>query len=369
MKRMILTAALGLWVAAAGQAQQSSVVPTLINYQGKLVDSAGDLLPTGDYTLVFNIFDKREDPANQVWGPQTFGDGGTQPAVRVVNGYFNVTLGPFDEHEDGEPAPRPIKSAFMEHTGWPAGDVTWQDERFLEITLVGDTDEALRRQQILTTPYAVRAENEVPHGTITMFAGPSANIPDGWLLCDGSPVASADYAELWDAIGTYWGTGKGDADPNTDFNVPDLQGLFLRGRDYAVSPFEPARGSDTGPREASGTGAPEDVGSVEVDSQRNHKHDLGDHEHAGGDLYVKMAFTSNAAYFQQTDSHAWNQDTKVTGITYQSGLGSRTEGIDVGGKTSVPYPAETGSDVHEVGGGVQTETRPKCVYVNYIIKH
>ena len=55
------------------------------------------------------------------------------------------------------------------------------------------------------------------------YAGPSA--PSGWLFCDGSAVASATYAALFTAIGTTYG---GDS---TNFNLPDLRGRVIAGKD------------------------------------------------------------------------------------------------------------------------------------------
>jgi microcystin-dependent protein len=63
----------------------------------------------------------------------------------------------------------------------------------------------------------------LPAGFLGEFGGLTA--PDGWLLCDGSPVSRTTYADLFAAIGTTWGAGDG----STTFNVPDLRGAFLRG--------------------------------------------------------------------------------------------------------------------------------------------
>jgi microcystin-dependent protein len=65
----------------------------------------------------------------------------------------------------------------------------------------------------------------VPSGTIMAFAG--SVVPAGWVLCDGSSYNSAlaTYQSLYNAIGTTYG---GSA-PN--FNVPDLRGRILFGKD------------------------------------------------------------------------------------------------------------------------------------------
>ena len=62
----------------------------------------------------------------------------------------------------------------------------------------------------------------VPAGAIMAFAMNSA--PSGWLSADGSAVSRTTYATLFTAIATTHGTGDG----STTFNVPDLQGIFVR---------------------------------------------------------------------------------------------------------------------------------------------
>jgi len=63
-----------------------------------------------------------------------------------------------------------------------------------------------------------------PVGIISPYAGLSA--PSGWLLCDGELYngAASDYADLYAVIGQKYGAGAGDY-----FHVPDLRGVFLRG--------------------------------------------------------------------------------------------------------------------------------------------
>jgi len=62
-----------------------------------------------------------------------------------------------------------------------------------------------------------------PAGIVMPFAGSVA--PQGYLLCDGSAVSRTDYADLFAAIGTTYGSGDG----STTFNVPDLSGRVVLG--------------------------------------------------------------------------------------------------------------------------------------------
>jgi microcystin-dependent protein len=65
----------------------------------------------------------------------------------------------------------------------------------------------------------------VPIGAILAYAGATA--PSGWVLCDGSAISRTDYSTLFTAIGVSFGVGDG----STTFNVPDLRGRVLVGKD------------------------------------------------------------------------------------------------------------------------------------------
>lgn len=61
-----------------------------------------------------------------------------------------------------------------------------------------------------------------PAGEIMLFAGD--NVPDGWLPCNGALVNRSAYPELFEAIGTIYGTGDG----STTFALPDTSDRFPR---------------------------------------------------------------------------------------------------------------------------------------------
>ena len=64
-----------------------------------------------------------------------------------------------------------------------------------------------------------------PAGSILITA---ANFPpDGYLRANGAAVSRTAYADLFAAIGTFFGAGDG----STTFNLPDLRGEFIRGWD------------------------------------------------------------------------------------------------------------------------------------------
>jgi microcystin-dependent protein len=181
-------------------AQAASTVPQLINYQGRLTDANGAPLD-GTYQLEFNIYDASSEGTIQ-WGPQVF------LAVPVINGVFNVVLGTTDT------AGKAISEAFT------------AEGRYLGIKLDTST-EITPRQQILSAPYAIKAQNGVPIGTVHAFAGHISKIPNDWFLCDGRSLESSSYPALYNIIGEKWGDG-GDGTAGL-FSIPDMRGLFLRG--------------------------------------------------------------------------------------------------------------------------------------------
>ena len=69
------------------------------------------------------------------------------------------------------------------------------------------------------------AVGALPPGVVMPYAG--ATEPAGWLLCAGQAVSRTTYGALFAAIGTTYGTGNG----STTFNLPDLRGRVVAGRD------------------------------------------------------------------------------------------------------------------------------------------
>lgn len=61
-------------------------------------------------------------------------------------------------------------------------------------------------------------------GMVMPYAGQS--LPADWLWCDGSSVSRTTYASLFAAIGTTYGTVDASS-----FNLPDLRGRVIAGRD------------------------------------------------------------------------------------------------------------------------------------------
>ena len=107
-------------------------------------------------------------------------------------------------------------------------------------TLLGEDDHSARLRSWLTQGNTVEefvpviSGGIVPAGAIMWFA--SQRLAEGYLLCDGSAVSRTQYARLFEALGTIYGSGDG----GTTFNLPNLVGRFIRGWG-PVSPFDPTR--------------------------------------------------------------------------------------------------------------------------------
>lgn len=153
-----------------------------------------------------------------------------------------------------------------------------------------------------------------PSGSIVMYGGTSA--PSGYLLCDGSSYLRTTYPDLFSAIGTAYGTAD-----STHFNVPDFRGIFPRGVDNGAG-NDPDASSRTAANPGGNTG--DNVGSYEPD-------DFLDHSH----FYTNV--NANPGVF-----------AGVLG-------GAASNGFTTNSSTTT-------------GGGSGSETRPKNLYVNFIIK-
>jgi len=188
-------------------------------------------------------------------------------------------------------------------------------------------------QQLTPTPYALalvaqspQANALCPPGSIMAFGG--ANIPVGWLLCNGSLVGRTNYPSLFSAIGTAWGIGDG----STTFNLPNMQGVFLRGVDNGVG-NDPDTASRIAPPLSTGGNSGDAVGSYQADQFAAHNHIEGSSEGVGdpreiyGRVYTGGSIWGDNQYSAMNTAHAYTSSA----------------------------------------GG--SETRPKNVYVNYIIKY
>ena len=168
-----------------------------------------------------------------------------------------------------------------------------------------------------------------PAGVILPYGGSAA--PTGYLLCDGSAVSRTTYADLFTAISTTFGVGDGA----TTFNIPNGQGLVLRGA-----------GSQTVNTRTKNGGV---LGEVIEDSMQGHVH---------------YAFSS------QVDGSALSSAR----VPVYSATGGSADTYTIEGDVGGINDANTGPTGVPVSDGThgtprtQTETRVSSLSVNYIIK-
>ena len=77
----------------------------------------------------------------------------------------------------------------------------------------------------------VKTGDTLPIGTIVPFGGVDA--PSGWLVCNGQVISRTTYSDLFNAIGTNYGSGDG----STTFALPDLRGKAIVGIDSTDTDF------------------------------------------------------------------------------------------------------------------------------------
>jgi microcystin-dependent protein len=65
----------------------------------------------------------------------------------------------------------------------------------------------------------------LPIGSITDYIGTTA--PENWLFCFGQAISRSSYSALFAICGTTYGSGDG----STTFNLPDLRGRVIAGKD------------------------------------------------------------------------------------------------------------------------------------------
>jgi len=95
-------------------------------------------------------------------------------------------------------------------------------------TLSANSDLLLASQKaIVTFVQSMITAQDVPAGTVDLWAGDAAALPGGWLLCSGQAVSRTVFSDLFTAVGTRHGVGDG----TTTFNVPNIGKKIVAGYD------------------------------------------------------------------------------------------------------------------------------------------
>ncbi len=111
------------------------------------------------------------------------------------------------------------------------------------------------------------------YGIITGFGGRPEAIPNGWKPCDGRSLHAAAFPEAFEAIRDVWGP----SDPNSWFELPKLEGYFLRGVD-STGVVDPDAADRVNP---DGATVPQ-VGTFQDDALQGHTHEAVGYRAGGG---------------------------------------------------------------------------------------
>ena len=343
VKNKVITTLLAcVLLAKVSMAQAPQAIP----YQAVARNSSGVVLAFKTVSLKFTILDTTAGVENISYCETT-------PATTNSLGLFIVNIG------QGQPV---ANSGSFSSINWGNPKVYIRIE--IDTTInPGSTYRVIGTQQLMSVPYALYANtaglankatratsaasadsayNGVPIGTIEAFAGPITKIPSGWALCNGISVDTlTTYKKLFQVIGYAWG-GSG-----ANFNLPETRGLFLRGQANNSSPlYDPNNTSRVAVKTGGNTG--DNVGSYQADIYGSHKHGiyLAHTPKANSDNSPNPGFILVDIDAPNNGSVLWHSHT-FTDANY----GATNSG--------------NGNPITLNGG---SETRPKNVYVNYIIK-
>lgn len=115
-----------------------------------------------------------------------------------------------------------IGAAALDHT---------HDEEYMKLLEVTASDVGkVVRAKMDGSGFELSVVSELPIGSIIAFAGKT--VPFGFLECDGRVLSRAAYIQLYEAIGTIWGSTS-----KSDFKLPNLTEAerFLRSRSESLS--------------------------------------------------------------------------------------------------------------------------------------
>ena len=196
-------------------------------------------------------------------------------------------------------------------------------------------------------------KTSAPIGSIIMWAGSDANVPDGWALCNGSAVSRTTYSDLYTLTGNTFGAGNG----STTFNLPDMRDRFVVGAGSTYS--RNGKGGST---------------SVTLTTAN-----LAAHTHTGPSHRHTVSITSSTE--SRTHTHEVNMNFRLTntGTGYASWRNSGTDGNyhsktsstesrththSVSGNTGYQGTGNTGS----AGSSSAHENRPPYIGLFFIIR-
>jgi microcystin-dependent protein len=194
----------------------------------------------------------------------------------------------------------------------------------------------------------------IPVGTVSMWSGPLATIPSGWLECNGASILQSSYPTLYQAIGATYG---GDS---THFTLPNFNGKFALG----INGAHPL--AQTGGEEAhvlSTSEMPSHAhGGGTTDMSANHSHAVN--IQSGGMSAQHSHGISIQSIPARTDG---GQNTMQAGGGTNTGNASSDHSHNVSGGTDWANAGHT-HGIYAEGGGAAHNNMPPWLTSYYIIK-
>lgn len=192
-----------------------------------------------------------------------------------------------------------------------------------------------------------RLKREIcPIGTIQAFS--CKDIPDGWLLCDGSSVQVDKYPDLFRVIGFTFGGNNVES-----FQLPDLRGRFIRGWDSTGINDESREFGSVQEDAFQSHGHNTEHIKGTTESGGSHSHSLYREEHGGG--------MGTVFYSLNHEDNCISSNCKKGRVNILKG-GYHNHSFDLDVKVSSPSDDKSGSV------RFAKETRPKNIAMLYCIK-
>jgi microcystin-dependent protein len=197
----------------------------------------------------------------------------------------------------------------------------------------------------------------LPAGMVSPFAGSAA--PAGWMFCDGQAVSRTVFAVLFNSIGTQYGGGDG----STTFNLPDMRGRAVVGRDAGQSEFDSL--------DQAGGAKTHSLSTIETPA---HSHTVSATTSSDSHTHTFSATTSSDSHNHTFSGTTDNHDIRAgfSSADGSSGSGRIRAGFETngrytqslsGGDHSHPFSGTTASDshTHTVSGTTASDSHTHTV--------
>jgi hypothetical protein len=320
--RSIPTLLVGLFVSLS--ALQGHAADRLLPYQGELAGAAGSV------NVTVALYDAAT-AGSLVWGPES------HRVLLDADGHFVIVVGSsaidVDLNGRADLDEIDLYSLYLEVVVDEGTTQTVLTPRQpLRSGARASVADGLSRDIVLDDFSDAVLRELAPTGMVMAWPGAEANIPQGWLLCDGSEYLRTRHPVLSSLLLPIYGSSSSNL-----FRVPDYRGQFLRGTDAGTG-----RDAYRAGRSSMFAGSPagDSVGTLELDYTQR----------PGGSL------ASGGSH-----SHNWSS---------YDGYANAGGGVDTGGGSGTyDWTSTAGSHDHPVFLGGDPETRPVNASVHFIIKY